>query len=208
MTANTTTADDLGMGRAGDEDDVAVPVTEFRALPAGTYPVEFINYEKMQTVFGDAIKLMYRVTEGPEQDALVDEVCSLKGGRGSKLKSRLGALRGAPYRPGEVLRPRELFGRTAQAYVTLVPIKDDDGTEFNVNRIGDLTPTPGRPGDPRQEQGAPAGAGTAFGGGAGRRPAAPPPPAGQHRVAQGLEGQPPAPEQDDPGWEVMRPPPA
>ena len=145
MTTNThSTADDLGMGRAGDEDEIAVPVTEFRALPTGTYQVEFINYERMQTQFGDAIKLQYRVTEGPEADALVDEVCSLKGGRGSKLKSRLGALRGAPYKPGEVLRPRELFGRIAQAYVTVVAIKDDDGTEFQVNRIGDLTPWPGQ----------------------------------------------------------------
>ena len=191
------------MKRAGDEDDVAVPVTEFRALPAGTYAVEFINYERMQTQFGDAIKLQYRVTEGPEADALVDEVCRLKGGRGSKLKARLGALRGAPYKPGEVLRPRELFGRIAQAYVTVVAIKDDDGTEFSVNRIGDLTPWPGQAASglaPGATAGAPAGTGSAA-----RRPAAPPPPAGQHRVAQGLEEQPPA---DDPGWDAMRPPPA
>lgn len=134
------TTDDIGMRQLGDEDDVAVPVTEFRAVPTGSYPVEFLNYERMQTQFGDALKLQYRITEGPEADTRLDEVCSLKGGRGSKLKNRLGALRGAPYKPGEVLRPRELFGRTAQAYVTVVRIKDDDGTEFEVNRIGDLTP--------------------------------------------------------------------
>ena len=192
----STTTDEIGMQRLDDEDDVAVPVTEFRALPPGTYPVEFLNFERMQTQFGEALKLIYRITEGPEADATVDEVASLKGGRGSKLKSRLGALRGAPYKPGEVLRPRELFGRTAQAYVTVVKIKDDDGTEFEVNRIGDLTPLPSRP-TPR-----PAPNGTP---GAARRPAPPPPPAGRFRVAPGLESQPPG---DDPGWDAMQPPPA
>jgi hypothetical protein len=141
MTPNT--ADDLGMRL--EDDDVAVPVTEFRALPAGTYPVEFINYEKLQTQFGESLKLLYRVTHGPEADAQLDEIASLKGGRGAKLKLRMGALRGRPYAPGETIRPRELFGRQAQAYVTVKKIKDDDGTEFEVNRIGDLTAAPSRP---------------------------------------------------------------
>ena len=43
-----TTADADGLQR-GDEDDVAGPVTPYTVLPAGTYPVEFINYERLET---------------------------------------------------------------------------------------------------------------------------------------------------------------
>jgi hypothetical protein len=191
MTPNT--ADEIGMRQLGDEDDVAVPVTEFKALPAGTYPVEFINYERVQTQFGESLKLMYRVTQGAEADALLDELASLKGGRGAKLKLRMGALRGRPYSPGETIRPRELFGCTAQAFVTVKKIRDDDGTEFEVNRIGDLIAAAPRPA-PRP---APSGAA--------RRPAPAAPPAGQFRVARGLEEQPAG---DDAGWDQMQPPPA
>lgn len=184
------TDDDIGMRR--EDDDVAVPVTEYTVLPAGTYPVEFIRYERKETAFGPSIRMEYRITSGPHADALVDELCSLKGGRGSKLKDRLTTLRGQPYKPGEVLRPRELFGRTAQAYLAVKKVMGDDG-EFEVNRIGDLTATNASP----QRPGA--------GSGAAPRPA---PPAGQPRLAQGLEAQPPTPEDDDPGWDTMRPPPA
>lgn len=122
-----------------DDDEIEVEVTEYRPVPEGLYEVELINAERTHTQFGDGVKLVYRIASGPEADATVDEICSLKGGHGAKLKERLTALRGQPYQTGDKLRPHQLFGARARAYVITTQVKGKDDTPFTVNRIRGLS---------------------------------------------------------------------
>ena len=175
-----------------DQEDIEVPVTEYRPVPEGLYEVELINVERTSTQFGEGVKLIYRIAEGPETDTVVDEIAGLKGGRGSKLKERLDALRGQPHRPGEVLRPRQLFGARARAYVITKEVLGQDGVPFTVNRINRLTalaaPAVAPPGaTPTRENGTPLPP-------AGRGSAAP------RRVQAGPQEEPP-----DEAWGVPAP---
>jgi hypothetical protein len=157
MTASTnygTAAPDDDIGIKWETDfDVEVEATEHEVLEEGSYPVQFLTFERAQTQFGPSLKLHYEVTEGPHQGAQLDEIASAKGGDGSKLKDRMGVLRGEPYQRGEQIKPAELFGRKALALVAIKEVSRN-GQSFQVNRVVKLSPL--RKGPAKRSAGRPA----------------------------------------------------
>lgn len=99
-------------------------------IPEGEYNAVFAGHEVLEGLkFGDAVKLMFEVDEGPHSGTILDMLANAKLTTRSKFGLVVTVIQGKPLKEDQEIDLEALEGSPCR--IKVITVKDDYGGEFS-----------------------------------------------------------------------------